>query len=76
MNFNTTRFGSMSKWKKRSKEIEENLIRLKNKYPEALKDIEIRYEIHADGVKEVREECPFCKPDHCDEPHCPYTEEE
>lgn len=25
------------------------------------------YEIHADGVKEVREECPFCKEDSEDE---------
>ena len=31
-------------------------------------------EVHADGVKEVeREECPFCKPTWCDEPHCEYT---
>lgn len=37
-----------------------------------------RLEMHADGVKEVeeREECPFCKPTWCDEPHCPYTPEE
>lgn len=47
-------------------------------------------ELHADGVKELEGyhdseifcsgqqivECPFCKPDFCEEPHCPYTEEE
>ena len=36
----------------------------------------VYYEMHADGVKEVREECPFCKPSFCEMPHCPYTEEE
>ena len=39
-----------------------------------------KLEVHADGVKEVeveeREECPFCAPTWCDEPHCPYTKEE
>lgn len=34
-----------------------------------------KIEVHPDGVKEVPDECPFCdKP--CEEPHCPYTEEE
>ena len=33
----------------------------------------IKFEIHADGVKEI-EECPFCEDDPCNEPHCPYTE--
>lgn len=34
----------------------------------------VLYEIHADGIKEV---CPFCAPGpFCEEPHCPYTEEE
>jgi hypothetical protein len=33
-----------------------------------------KLEVHADGVKEVTEECPFCEDDPCNEPHCPYTE--
>lgn len=33
------------------------------------------FEMHADGVKEVTEECPFCD-EPCEQPHCPYTEEE
>lgn len=35
-----------------------------------------KLEVHADGVKEVREQCPFCKPSWCDTPHCPYTPKE
>lgn len=33
-----------------------------------------KLEVHADGVKEVTEECPFCD-EPCEQPHCPYTEE-
>lgn len=36
---------------------------------------DVEYEIHADGVKEVEEECPFCD-EPCEQPHCPYTEKE
>lgn len=35
----------------------------------------IKFEMHADGVKEVPEECPFCDVP-CQMPDCPYTEEE
>jgi hypothetical protein len=36
-----------------------------------------RFEMHADGVKEVPDECPFCPPDDkCNKPWCPYTKEE
>lgn len=35
----------------------------------------IKIEVHADGVKEVPDECPFCDIP-CKEPHCPYTKEE
>lgn len=38
-----------------------------------LQKMKITLEFHADGVKEV--ECPFCEVP-CEEPHCPYTEEE
>jgi hypothetical protein len=41
-----------------------------------LEDIrKVRIEVHADGVKEIPEECPFCEVP-CNEPHCAYTEEE
>lgn len=36
-----------------------------------------KYEMHADGVKEVDDDCPFCAPEpNCDEPFCPYTKDE
>lgn len=33
----------------------------------------IRYEMHADGVREIEEECPFCE-EPCNTDWCPYTE--
>lgn len=33
-----------------------------------------KFEMHADGVKEL-DECPFCTVP-CNEPHCPYTKDE
>jgi hypothetical protein len=41
-----------------------------------MKESTVRYEMHADGVREL-DECPFCPPkEPCQEPHCPYTKDE
>lgn len=57
---------SMSKLRKR--------IEKEKPYP-TYKELKTKLEFHADGVKEVPDECPFCV-EPCNEPHCPYTEEE
>lgn len=80
MNLNCIGFGNMSKWKSKPVNVQgcltaEMLEEVSKLAFNSFGSTKTIFEMHADGVKEVIEECPFCE-EPCEEPHCPYTEEE